>query len=93
MARAVLGANRTVQQARPAVPVAASGSGSSPLGRIVLGIALALALLAVAFALMLPSAMPRPIGALIYERRSSLIFGYVATAVSIGLGVAIVWLS
>jgi hypothetical protein len=92
-ASTVLGASRTIQRGAPAVAVSATGSSSSQLAPIVLGIAIALVLLAAAFALMRPSALPRPIGIAIYERRSSLIFGYLAIVASVGFGIAIGLLS
>ena len=36
-----------------------------------------------------PGALPRPVGIVVYEQRDSLVYGGVATALAIGLGLLI----
>jgi hypothetical protein len=72
------------------VPVASADSDSfSSLLPIVLVGALGLALILIAVALTPSWALPRTVGAVLYERRDSLIYAGIATAVSIGLGLLI----
>jgi hypothetical protein len=85
-----------IQQSGPAtlgptvVPVASVSSGSSStLLPILLGVGLGLSLIVVAVALTPPWVLPRPVGAAVYERRDSLIYAGIATALSIGLGLLI----
>jgi len=54
-----------------------------------LGIALGLSLLVVGLGLTPAWMLPRPLGILAYERRDQLVYGGVASAVGIGLGMAI----
>jgi hypothetical protein len=73
------------------VPVAAdSGASSSNLLLLLFGVALGVSLFVVVLGLTPPWALPRPVLALVYNRRDALIFGGFATAAGIGLGLAIV---
>jgi hypothetical protein len=56
---------------------------------ILLAAALALSLLVVALALTPPTVLPRSFGLTMYERRDSLVFAGLATALSIGIGLLI----
>lgn len=71
-------------------PIASVGSGSSskllPLGLV---IALGVALFVIAIALTPPWVLPRPVGIAVYERRDSLVYAGIATALSIGVGLLI----
>jgi hypothetical protein len=85
-----------ITQGRPAslgptvVPVASLSSGSSSsLLPLLLGIALVLALMVVGVALAPPGALPRPVGIVVYEQRDQLVYGGIATALSIALGLLI----
>jgi hypothetical protein len=85
-----------IQQSGPAtlgptvVPVASVGSSSSStLLPILLGVGLGLSLMVVAVALTPPWVLPRPVGAVVYDRRDLLVFAGIATALSIGLGLLI----
>lgn len=72
------------------VPVASLSSGSSSsLLPLLLGIALGLSLVVVGVALTPPWALPRPVGIVVYEQRDQLVYGGIATALSIGLGLLI----
>jgi hypothetical protein len=71
-----------------AVANLSSGSSSSLLP-LLLGIALGLSLVVVGLALTPPRALPRPVGILVYEQRESLVFGGVAIALAISLGLLI----
>jgi hypothetical protein len=89
-----------IQQSDPAtlgltvVPVASVDSrSSSTLLPILLGVGLGLALLVIAVALTPPWVLPRPVGAVVYERRDSLVYAGIATALSIGVGVLIAFAS
>jgi hypothetical protein len=71
-------------------PVATASSRSfSPLLALVLVSALALALAIVGIAVTPSRALPRAVGMVVYERRDSLIYVGIATALSIGLGLLI----
>jgi hypothetical protein len=89
-----------IQQSGPAtlgptvVPVASVGSGSSStLLPVLLGVGLGLSLLVVAVAMTPPWVLPRPVGAVVYERRDSLVYAGIATALSIGVGLLITFAS
>ena len=72
------------------VPVATLTSGSSSsLLPLLLGIALVLSLIVVGLAMTPPGALPRPVGIVVYEQRDSLVYGGLATALAIGLGLLI----
>jgi hypothetical protein len=72
------------------VPVAGLSSGSSSnLLPLLLGIALVLSLIVVGIAMTPPGALPRPVGIVVYEQRESLVFGGVAIALGISLGLLI----
>jgi len=72
------------------VPVASISSGSSSsLLPLLLGIALVLSLIVVAIALTPPWALPRSVGIVVYEQREQFVFGGIATAMGIGLGLLI----
>jgi hypothetical protein len=73
----------------PLVVAATSGASSSTPLFILLGIALGLALLVVVLGLTPASVLPRPVLALVYNRRDALIFGGFAIAAGLGLGLAI----
>jgi hypothetical protein len=62
---------------------------SSTLLPILLAAALGLSLIVVAVALTPPWVLPRTFGAVVYERRDSLIYAGIATALSIGVGLLI----
>jgi hypothetical protein len=66
-----------------------SSRSSRDLLPLALAIALAASLMLVAVALTPPRVLPRPVGILLYERRDSLLYAGVATALSIGLGLLI----
>jgi hypothetical protein len=86
----VLARQRAVSKARAVVPVAAASSDSSSLlFPLALGAALGLSLLLVLLALTPAWALPRPMEALVYDRRELLIFVGCAAALSIGLGFTI----
>ena len=71
-------------------PIASVSSGSSStLLALGLVIALGVALLVVAIALTPPWVLPRPVGIAVYERRDSLVYAGIATALSIGVGLLI----
>jgi len=72
----------------PTVASIRSGSSSSLLP-LLLGIALGLSLIVVAIALTPPWALPRSIGIVVYEQREQLVYGGLATAIGIGLGLLI----
>jgi hypothetical protein len=90
-----------IQQSDPAtlgpavVPVVSVGSrsSSSTLLPILLGAGLGLSLLVVAVALTPPWVLPRTVGAAVYERRDSLVYAGVATALSIAVGLLITFAS
>jgi hypothetical protein len=72
------------------VPLAAeSSASSSTLVPLLFGLALGLSLFVVIVGMAPPRALPRPVLALVYNRRDALIFGGFATAAGIGLGFAI----
>jgi hypothetical protein len=72
------------------VPMAGLGSGSSSsLLPLLLAIALTLSLIVVGIAMTPPGALPRPVGIVVYEQRDSLVFGGMAIALGIGVGLLI----
>lgn len=72
------------------VPLASLSSGSSSsLLPLLLGIALVLSLIVIGIAMTPPGALPRPVGIVVYEQRDSLVFGSVAIALGISLGLLI----
>jgi len=72
------------------VPVASlSSAPSSSVLPLLLGIALGLSLIVVGIALTPPWALPRAVGIVVYEQRDQLVYGGIATALSIGLGLLI----
>jgi hypothetical protein len=89
-----------IQQSGPAtlgptvVPVASVGSSSSStLLPILLGVGLGLSLLVVSIAVTPPWVLPRGVGAIVYDRRDSLVYAGIATALSIGVGLLIIFAS
>ena len=71
-------------------PVSSATTGSSSdLVPIVLAVALGLSLIIVAIALTPPWVLPRPVGAVVYERRDALVYVGIGTALSIGTGLLI----
>jgi hypothetical protein len=89
-----------IQQSGPAtlgptvVPVASVSSGSSStLLPILLGVGLGLSLLVVALALTPPWVLPRTVGTVVFERRDSLVYAGIATALSIAVGLLITFAS
>ena len=72
------------------VPVASLSSGSSSsLLPLLLGIALVLSLIVLGIALTPPGLLPRPVGIVVYEQRDQLVYGGIAIALSIALGLLI----
>jgi hypothetical protein len=89
-----------IQQSGPAtlgptvVPVANVGSGSSStLLPILLGAGLGLSLMVVALALTPPWVLPRTVGTVVFERRDSLVYAGIATALGIAVGLLITFAS
>jgi hypothetical protein len=81
---------RPVPLAATVVPAASLGSGSSSiLLPLLLGIALGLSFIVIAIALTPPWALPRSVGIVVYEQRDQFVYGGIATALSIGLGLLI----
>jgi hypothetical protein len=75
---------------RAVAPVAAVSSGSSSLLLpLALGAALGLSLLVAVLALTPLWALPRPVAALVYDRREVLIFWGLATALGVGLALTL----
>jgi hypothetical protein len=77
-------------RAGPSLRVAgASTNRSSNSFALLLGVALGLSLLVIVVAATPPAMLPRQIAQPVYEHRDAIIYGAVATAISIGLGLAI----
>ncbi len=88
-AKAIAVAPKTARAA-PSLRVAgASTKRSSNSFALLLGVALGLSLLVIVVAATPPAMLPRQIAQPVYENREAIMYGAVATAISIGLGLAI----
>lgn len=85
--------NVTPRPPRPpalaAVPVSATSEDGSSLLPLLLGVALGFSLLVVAITATPPWMLPRQLVMPVYEHREAVMFGGLATAISIGLGLVV----